>query len=558
MTYKEIQKKLEKCELALTSIQNGTYTNGKLSEKEALQKLTTIKESLEKKLNLLKEEETMFVSTKGGDTKAVKMDTKAAMDLKKDPNITGITTAKGQDLKEDDLSDEEQEEITTETSHTEVVAKEIHKAFVEALQDTGHEISRHNISSLNPDTFTLSVRFKDNTQSDYSFEFDGKEVKLDGNILVTTNKKGVTPILNKTIAKNNSVKYLQNLSEADVEQKFDKRGKPTHLASKLSDKDKETLKKIEALLAKEKNENKGISEGPYQTSYIKVSKRDYKKAISIIDQNIDPTYVKTDIVDDDGDGNVIIYFIFRHQYGFDDMYDDPEGKENPELYQEPEEDPGEFIYDLSMDLESHGITIVDKSHDLDEDYDPDQEQRDDEEDHGVAYDDEGIPLGETDEALDRNDPVLMRSRVAKMNREKELAKPKRKPLYGKQRQKAEEDLWYISLDLKDLYADRSQLLIDMEQEAEAEGGPIADEYGDKLNKIEDEIQKLIAKRNRLEMRLIESTVINEGTDNEKEIIGQELVNYIMNNWDWSEEKTLKFLADKLGNRQAVDETETPE
>ena len=45
---------------------------------------------------------------------------------------------------------------------------------------------------------------------------------------------------------------------------------------------------------------------------------------------------------------------------------------------------------------------------------------------------------------------------------------------------------------------------------------------------------------------------------EKAIVGQELVDYIMKKWDWSEEKTLKFLADKLGNRQAVDETETPE
>jgi hypothetical protein len=92
-----------------------------------------------------------------------------------------------------------------------------------------------------------------------------------------------------------------------------------------------------------------------------------------------------------------------------------------------------------------------------------------------------------------------------------LAKPKRKPLYGKQREKAEDDLWQISQDLKDLYADRGQMLIDMEQEAEVEGGPIADEYGDKLNKIEDEIQKLIAKRSKLEMRLAES-FINEEED----------------------------------------------
>ena len=108
-----------------------------------------------------------------------------------------------------------------------------------------------------------------------------------------------------------------------------------------------------------------------------------------------------------------------------------------------------------------------------------------------------------------NDPILIAFRAAKMKREAELAKPKRKPLYGKQRLKAEDDLWYISQELKDLYSDRGQMLIDMEEEAEAEGGPIADEYGDKLNKIEDEIQKLIAKRNKLEMRLAES-VVNEG------------------------------------------------
>ena len=118
------------------------------------------------------------------------------------------------------------------------------------------------------------------------------------------------------------------------------------------------------------------------------------------------------------------------------------------------------------------------------------------------------------EAADFNDPVLMAFRAAKMNREKELAKPKRKPLYGKQRVKAEDNLWDISQDLKDLYSDRGQMLIDMEQEAEAEGGPIANEYGDKLNKIEDEIQMLITKRGKLEMILAESVV----TEAVKEVV----------------------------------------
>ena len=108
-----------------------------------------------------------------------------------------------------------------------------------------------------------------------------------------------------------------------------------------------------------------------------------------------------------------------------------------------------------------------------------------------------------------NDPVLMAFRAAKMKREKELAKPKRKPLYGKQRQKAEDQLWDISQELKELYAERGQLLIDMEQEAEVEGGPIADEYGTNLDVIEIDIQNLIAKRSKLEMRLAESVVTED-------------------------------------------------
>ena len=111
-----------------------------------------------------------------------------------------------------------------------------------------------------------------------------------------------------------------------------------------------------------------------------------------------------------------------------------------------------------------------------------------------------------------NDPVLMAFRAAKMKREKELAKPKRKPLYGKQREKAEDDLWVISQDLKDLYADRGQLLIDMEQEAEAEGGPVADRYGEQLDMIEDKIASLIKQRNKLELRLAEAFVADEAEE----------------------------------------------
>ena len=576
MTFQEIQEKLKKCELALTSIKDGSYLNTKYTKEEALERFNTLKESLEKKLNLLKEEETMFVSTKGGDTKAVSMDTKAAMDLKKDPNITSITTAKGKDLKEDDLSDEEQEEITTETSHTEVVAKEVHKAFIDALQETGHEVSEHSISSLNPETFTLTVKFKNNTQSDYSFELDDNEVKLDGNILVTTNKKGVTPVLNKTIAKDNSIKYLQNLAEEldavgkedddinndgkvddtdkylkkrrdaisknikedESEPVVDKKGKYTGVRRlKLSDKDKDTLKKIEDLLAKEKSlnekmtykdrklsheevdrldliahkefggkdfsqlsdedkekvfakrdkvgvkETKGAPKGHYFTKsgnlvkgrltkdarergarlsdpkdkqrskvppvtqynegegddhhYIKVPRREFKKAMSILDGASDGNFVKIDFVDNDGAGNVIIYFDFSSGYIASGQAD-------------------AYMYDAVSDLQAHGINVADHS-------------------------------AELDEALDQNDPVLMRSRVAKMRADdmKKLDALK-KANVGPSRK----ELQARALVQK-LKAKRAEIEREMENDPDIEptGGPVADMYGDQLNKIDNAIEK---------------------------------------------------------------------
>jgi len=168
--------------------------------------------------------------------------------------------------------------------------------------------------------------------------------------------------------------------------------------------------------------------------------------------------------------------------------------------------------------------------------------------------------GDLKEVLDYNDPILVKARAAKMEREKELAKPKHRPLYGKQRQKVEDDIWQISQDLKDLYADRDQLLIDMEQEAEVEGGPIADEYGDKLNKIEDEIQKLIAKRNQLEMRLDEiekrASMIKEQKLRKaiRSIIKEELNKYgSSNHYSYEEAIKLAKTLSKEGVVQHVNE-----
>jgi hypothetical protein len=81
--------------------------------------------------------------------------------------------------------------------------------------------------------------------------------------------------------------------------------------------------------------------------YIKVPRSEFKKAEAIIAQNIDGNNVKMDYVDNDGAGNVIIYFMFKS----DDIIS---GEANS------------FMYDAVMDLEAHGITLSDHSAEMDE------------------------------------------------------------------------------------------------------------------------------------------------------------------------------------------------
>lgn len=113
------------------------------------------------------------------------------------------------------------------------------------------------------------------------------------------------------------------------------------------------------------------------------------------------------------------------------------------------------------------------------------------------------------EASDMNDPVLVAVRAAKMRHDDmeawDKANPKKRPLYGKQREKAQDTLWDISLELKDLYAERTNIYSDMDAEAGQKGSDWTDvdanRYGGELNRVEDKIEQLIPKRKQLEIKL---------------------------------------------------------
>jgi hypothetical protein len=385
MTYDEIKKRLTQVESALQSIQSTkSPATDQLFSTNTVEQLTTIKESLQKQL--AEKEETMFISTKGGETKAVQMDRKTAMDLKKDPAITGIETAKGQDLKELDKNSG----VEFDNNETKAIAKQVGKALAIALKKAGDELARMKAHRIEPNSFDIEVTYKGEGGTDeFSFYISDDSLHLvdfsfDKELVDVGVKPSGEAIVNVDVLANELLKHFKSLNEKVnykgrelSHEETDRLDLIAHKEfggkdfSQLSDEDKEKV------FAKRDKVGVKEGEGAHQTTYIKVARSDYKKAMAVLDQNLDPTYVKTDIVDDDGDGNVIIYFNFRAK-------DDGE----------PGEDVAAFIYDAAMDLQSQGIQVVDASHDLEEAYDPDQEQKDDEEDHGVAYDDDGTPLGE--------------------------------------------------------------------------------------------------------------------------------------------------------------------
>ena len=86
------------------------------------------------------------------------------------------------------------------------------------------------------------------------------------------------------------------------------------------------------------------------------------------------------------------------------------------------------------------------------------------------------------EEANLNDPVLMKMRAAK----DKLAKMRAANAGDDGNDKFFDNAKKIAF----LKKERAQLMRDMEQEAEPEGGPIADEYGSKLNRIDAAIAKL--------------------------------------------------------------------
>lgn len=247
MTYKEVNDRLTKVQTALNQLKSGKLDSTPVKTQAQLE---IIKESLQKKLTTLKEQEqTMFVKTKGGDDEVVTLDKKEADKLKKDTDIVGIKTAKGKTIKE--------EEITVEQNHE--IAKKVGKALADSLRKVGDELDTMKARNFNPTNdasyFDIYVEYKASDKTDdFKFAIKDGVLSLQGKELGAV---GFLPSgeiqIHTEIIEAALIKHFESDMKEDMRSK-DKEFEKSREADRLEKHpESDTIKKIQALIGKEKS-----------------------------------------------------------------------------------------------------------------------------------------------------------------------------------------------------------------------------------------------------------------------------------------------------------------
>jgi hypothetical protein len=201
MTYQEIKDRLSKCELALTKIKDGTYSSTSTVDlKKAKTQLEVLKESLTKKLALLKEADEEM----GDDGFVATDDEGKAEDLAKKGVKVKLT--------------KEQEGIEFSADETKVIAKEVGKALIGALREVGDEIETVKGRNIEPNSFEIYVKYKNDFEDEFSFYITGDTLHLvDFSFDKEIGDVGVKPsgeaIVHVDVIKNNLVKHFKSLNE---------------------------------------------------------------------------------------------------------------------------------------------------------------------------------------------------------------------------------------------------------------------------------------------------------------------------------------------------------
>ncbi len=157
---------------------------------------------------------------------------------------------------------------------------------------------------------------------------------------------------------------------------------------------------------------------------------------------------------------------------------------------------------------------------------------------GDEFGDFGLP-GNLKE-IDVNDPALVKARAAKIAKDKQ-PEPSRGGLDF-------EDVMYLRDEQKDLEDRIAQLYRDMEQEAEPEGGEIANRYGSMLNKLEDKLYRVKKQINQYDM----NESLNEALNPEVSRKVNGFIKAMAKRYDYSEQDAIFAIMAALKQRMMDD------
>lgn len=200
MTYQEIKDRLSKCELALNKIKDGTYTSTTSTELEKTkEKLELLRESYQK---MLKEADDEM----GDDGFVATDDEGKAEDLAKKGVKVKLT--------------KEQQGIEFSVIETKMIAKQVGKALIKALREVGDEIETVKARNIQPNSFEIYVKYKNDFEDEFSFYIEQDALHLtDFSFNKPVGDVGVKPsgepIVHTDVIKNNLVKHFNSLNEQE-------------------------------------------------------------------------------------------------------------------------------------------------------------------------------------------------------------------------------------------------------------------------------------------------------------------------------------------------------
>ena len=507
MTYQEIKDRLSKCELALSRIKNGTHSNtASMDLIKTKETIEVLKESLTRKLTLLEEEDM------GDDGYVATDDEGAAEDLANKGVKVKLT--------------KESEQVEFSADEVKVLAKDVGKAVITALRQAGDEIESIKAHDFDINTFEIYVKYKSDFEDEFVFNITGSKLHLiDFTVDKVIGDVGVKPsgepFISVDVVANELTKHFKSLNEQPITEEENDRQKYLRMFDmykRASRNDRDDLRPRLEKAAKQLGIKLQLSEAPEGLFYLKVDIRDARRAIDILDDK----YRKQ--VEFSGSDT---YYFGDEQTAYDAMMDfsandvvvsdtnldlfaeeklaeteSPEGghDQGGDLDVGHQDDEPSMLkkdlYDIAV-YASKLYKQLDKYDKMDGEVDfPHWWQK------KVTLARQYVSSAQHYLEAEEKQPMIDALALQEGVFDQFDAIPKRGNLDFN-------DILYLRGAVADLKDEIAQLYRDMEQEAEPEGGPMADMYGNLLNKAEEKLYRM--------QKQIADYDMNEGKQTEAEL-----------------------------------------